>query len=98
MSFALYRMTISHDRMTVVYNRMRIVFDRVQERGNERTRWSYGRHAVECEVVRCSYGCMRLDERLIRVLCERSSRDLRAVFSHERVLLIIKIISKKGQI
>ena len=56
MRFALNRMTISNDRMTALHNRMRIVFDRVQERGNGRTRWSYGGHTVRCKVVRCSYG------------------------------------------
>ena len=84
MSFALYRMTILHDRMTVVLNRM------------------HGGHTVKCGAVRSSYdthtvlmrfsyGCMRLNERLIRVPCERSSRDLRAVmwFLNECGFLII---------
>ena len=46
-------------------------------------------NAVLCEahtsLIRFSYGCLRLNERLIRVLYERSSRDLRAVFSHENI-------------
>ena len=44
-------------------------------------------NAVLCEaqpsLIRSSYGYMRLNERLIRVLYERSSLDLRAVFFHE---------------
>ena len=56
MRFAFNRMTISHDRMTLVYNRMRIVFDRVEELGDGRTRWSYGRMQCFAKLIRHSYG------------------------------------------